>query len=239
MSPKEVKLLKPQNNYYRDLAMNCAKKNISVDLFSLPSSYVDLASIGMLSHFTGGQVNYYMHFKAQTHGVKLSHDLQTVLLRETGFDGVLRVRCSTGVGIKRYYGNQVLRAADLMGLSTVDCDKSFVAEAEILDKLRPGSNAYFQAALLYTMNGEKRIRVLTISTPVTHDARYIYENLNPGVAINVIGKMSISKVLNSNLVEAKKAIFNIISVILAGYYRVCQGIFLLILDQWNFYWRRT
>ena len=56
--------------------------------------------------------------------VKLKKALERVLLRETGFEAVMRIRCSVGYKITHFYGHFHLRSADLMALPNIDEDKA-------------------------------------------------------------------------------------------------------------------
>jgi protein transport protein SEC24 len=46
---------------------------------------------------TGGQIYYYPSFNIHNHGEQLYRELYRNLARESGFDGLLRVRTSAGI----------------------------------------------------------------------------------------------------------------------------------------------
>jgi protein transport protein SEC24 len=51
---KEVELLVPGNDFYKNFALDASKQQITVDTFFFSAQYTDIASIGTLSQFTGG-----------------------------------------------------------------------------------------------------------------------------------------------------------------------------------------
>jgi protein transport protein SEC24 len=78
------------------------ENRVSVDVFLCPPvGFVDVASIGNLSKQTGGQVYLYPNFNVMKDGEKLQMDLIRNVTRNTGYDGLLRVR--TGSGMNFFY----------------------------------------------------------------------------------------------------------------------------------------
>jgi len=100
--------MKPQNEFYKKFALNCSNDHIAVDIFifSRENQYCDVATLGALSEISGGQLYYYPNFNAQTlDSHKFAMDLYTDLTRETGFEAVMRVRCSQGATVQNHFGN--------------------------------------------------------------------------------------------------------------------------------------
>lgn len=56
-------LLQPQVPFYTNLAKDCVKHGVGIDLFLFPNGYTDVATIGRLSSITGGSIYKYSHFK--------------------------------------------------------------------------------------------------------------------------------------------------------------------------------
>ena len=120
--------------------------------------YTDIAS-----SFTAGQVLYYPKFQAAVHGQKLGADIMDALLREQGFEAVLRIRCSkgqeillsvyadvlSGLRVENYYGHYFRRSSDLLTLANVDSAKSFGIEIKLDDSIINSNVLYLQTALLY------------------------------------------------------------------------------------------
>eukprot|EP01129_Flabellula_baltica_P004575 TRINITY_DN1598_c0_g1_i7.p1 TRINITY_DN1598_c0_g1~~TRINITY_DN1598_c0_g1_i7.p1 ORF type:complete len:718 (+),score=156.54 TRINITY_DN1598_c0_g1_i7:361-2514(+) len=220
-TPKEVSLLKPEGNFYKDLGLECSSKNVGIDTFIFASSsFNDTATIGILSQFTGGQIFHYSHFSASAYGVKFSRDLQSTLLRETGFEAVMRVRCSLGLEIKKHFGHYLLRTTNLMALCAIDSDKAIAVQFDMTDNIA-SPDVYYQSALLYTnTRGEKVIRVFTLPVTASPDLRQVYDSLDFATLTNLIGKMAINKSLDSNLGNAREAVLNMCVDIIANYMKV-------------------
>ncbi|KAJ3406153.1 COPII subunit [Chytriomyces hyalinus] len=196
-TPKEVTLLQPQSTFYKGFAVDCSRSHISVDLFAFNSQYLDLATLkltpqspGSLAKVTGGSNYYYPTFNPSNPQdlAKLSTELHNYFSRPLALEAVLRVRASKGLKMSRFYGNFFLRSTDLLALPTVNPDNSYAIEMEIQDPL-PGAVACFQTALLHTSsNGERRIRVLTLTVPVTDSYGDLFTSADQ-YAIATRGKM--------------------------------------------------
>lgn len=102
---KERTVLTPQNTSYNNLGQDCAGAGCTVDLFVFNNSYIDLATIGQVSRLTGGEVYKYTYFQADIDGERLVRDIEKNIARPVAFDGVMRVRTSTGVRPTDFYGH--------------------------------------------------------------------------------------------------------------------------------------
>jgi len=120
---------------------------IGVDLFSFAPAYSDLASLSTLAKYTGGQVYYFPSFGAQRDGVKLKADLTHNLLRETGWEAVMRIRCSRGLRISSFHGHFFIRSTDLLALPVVDGDKAYAVQIAHEENVMPTQHAYVQVSV--------------------------------------------------------------------------------------------
>ncbi|XP_057422859.1 protein transport protein SEC24 C-like isoform X2 [Lotus japonicus] len=162
------KLLQPADKTFKELAVEFAEYQVCVDVFVTTQTYVDMASISAIPRTTGGQVYYYYPFSALSDSAKLYNDLRWNITRPQGFEAVMRLRCSQGIQVQEYYGNFCKRIPTDVDLPGIDCDKTFMVTLKHDDKLQDGSECAFQCALLYTtVHGQRRIRVITLSLPVT------------------------------------------------------------------------
>ncbi|KAI4357332.1 hypothetical protein L6164_001288 [Bauhinia variegata] len=162
------KLLQPADKTLKTLAIEFAEYQVCVDVFLTAQTYVDIASISAIPRTTGGQVYYYYPFSALSDPAKLYNDLRWNITRPQGFEAVMRVRCSQGIQVQEYHGNFCKRIPTDVDLAGIDCDKTFLVTLKHDDKLQDGSECAFQCALLYTtLYGQRRIRVITLSLPVT------------------------------------------------------------------------
>jgi len=201
---KEAVMLQPATDYYKTIALDCSKNQICVDLFTFPQQYIDLASLSPLSKFTGGQLYHYPGFDASRDADTFAHDLRRTLLRNTGFEAVMRVRCTKGVKVHAFHGNYYLRGADLLALPNIDCDKGFACEISHEEQQISCSHVCMQCALLYTTStGERRIRVHTLNVPVVSTIADLYAAIDTEAMVTVMGKAAIDMGISTKLAEAR------------------------------------
>lgn len=207
---KESTLLQPSNDgeFYKELALSCTSQQLSVDLFLFSNDYTDTASLGTLCQITGGSMYYYPSFVASRDGQVFAANLIHSLTRDTAWEAVMRVRTSRGLTINSYHGNYFLKTSDLLGLPTIDSDKTITLQMGISDSIGQ-KYASLQSALLYTHScGERRVRVFTISIPVVSNYQDLFRYADISVVTSLISKMAIDKALSSSLNDARDAIAN-------------------------------
>ncbi|KAF5463266.1 hypothetical protein F2P56_019190 [Juglans regia] len=204
---KEHMLRLPEDPFYKQMAAELTKNQISVNAYAFSEKYTDIASLGALAKYTGGQVYYYPSFQSATHGEKLRHELSRDLTRETAWEAVMRIRCGKGVRFTSYHGNFMLRSTDLMALPAVDCDKAYAAQLSLEDTLLTTQTVYFQVALLYTAScGERRIRVHTAAAPVVADLGEMYRQADSGAIVSLLSRLAIEKTLSHKLEDARNSL---------------------------------
>lgn len=160
------KLLQPVDKTLKTLAIELAELQVCCDLFLTTQEYVDVASLAVVPATTGGQVYYYHPFSATSDSAKLYNDLRWNLTRPQGLEAVMRVRCGQGLQVQEYVGNFNRGTPTDVDLPAIDCDKSVMVTFKHDEKLQDGSEICFQCALLYTtIDGQRRIRVTTLSLP--------------------------------------------------------------------------
>jgi len=215
---KETSLLVADNNWYKEFALDCSRQQISVDVFFCPQQYVDVATLGAISQFTGGQVYFYPSFKLAVDSEKLIRDLSRNITRETGFEAVMRVRMSKGLKAQAHFGNFFIRSTDLLALPNVDADKAFGVQLALSESTLNTKFATFQSALLYTTsNGERRIRVFTQCLPITGQLVDLFKSADVDAVTTLTTKMAIEKAITGKLSDAREALVNKCLEILAIY----------------------
>ena len=134
---------------------------------------------GHVSAQTGGETFFYPNFHAQRDSTKLALEVKHSLTRETGYQALMKVRCSNGLQVAAYHGNFVQHNfnADLE-FGVIDADKAVGVMFSYDGKLDAKLDAHFQCALLYTTaNGERRVRctntVASVSEGAVESMRYI------------------------------------------------------------------
>ncbi|KAL5729064.1 Protein transport protein Sec24A [Ranunculus cassubicifolius] len=206
---REHALRLPEESFYKQMAADLTKYQIGVNVYTFSDKYTDVASLGTLAKYTGGQVYYYQGFQAEIHGEKLRYELSRDLTRETAWESVMRIRCGKGVRFTTYHGHFMLRSTDLLALPAVDCDKAFVAQLSLEDQLLTTQVVYFQVALLYTSSsGERRIRVHTAAAPVVTDLAEMYRMADTGAIVTCLSRLAIEKTMSHKLEDARQSVLS-------------------------------
>ncbi|CAB1113207.1 unnamed protein product [Ectocarpus sp. CCAP 1310/34] len=204
---REHLLLKAENPWYQNKAVEFSKLQICVDLFLFGSGYSDVATLVNLPKFTAGQLFYYAAFNAQSEGVKFSAELTRVLTRATAFEAVMRVRATRGLRITNFYGNYFIRGTDLLALPNCTPDSVFAVEFGYDEQLLTASVISVQAALLYTTScGERRIRVHNLAVPVETVVQNVFDSVSIDVLCNILAKQALEVSLKSGLDSARSKI---------------------------------
>lgn len=84
-------ILAPQNTFYNQLGQECVAAGCSVDMFTFPNAYIDIATIGQICRLTGGQLHKYTYFVVFAFVLPLSFLSNTEFLNVC-FTTILRVR---------------------------------------------------------------------------------------------------------------------------------------------------
>lgn len=186
----EKALLEPGLPFYSDLATALVEKQISVDVFLGGAQYTDVATLSGLAQHSGGQLFYYPAFQAGSPSAEaLYGDVFHVLTRETGFEAVYRVRVPQGAKVSAFYGNFSISNTDLMVIPVCHSDMTVVLQFSLESVLNMPCFPV-QGALLYTTaSGERRIRVHTMSIPISNVLGHLYERVNQDVVVAVAMQM--------------------------------------------------
>ncbi|KAE8713710.1 Protein transport protein Sec24-like [Hibiscus syriacus] len=204
---KEHILRLPEDPFYKQMAADLTKYQIGINIYAFSDKYTDIASLGTLAKYTGGQVYYYPSFQSGIHGEKLRHELARDLTRETAWEAVMRIRCGKGIRFTTYHGNFMLRSTDLLALPAVDCDKAYAMQLSLEETLLTTQTVYFQVALLYTAScGERRIRVHTAAAPVVTDLGEMYRQADTGAIVSLFCRLAIERTLTSKLEDARNSL---------------------------------
>ncbi|KAA0146131.1 hypothetical protein FNF29_08233 [Cafeteria roenbergensis] len=225
-SPSEYKLLSPDDDpkaqglYYRQQAAEFSRQQISVDTFFFSPGYADVASIAAVSRFTSGQAYHYPAFTAAADGARFHADLVQDLTRTTGFEAVMRVRCSRGVRVLNFYGNFFIRGQDLLAMPNITSDTAFNIELEhASEPIAPGSKVTIQGALLYTnAKGERRITVHTLAIPVATRPLDVLQAADAEAVANMISKRGLDTVLRTGLAQGRDAIHSQVAAIVRAHH---------------------
>ena len=187
----EKKLFQTEHPGWKKTASKMVESGVGVDLFiaSGSGSYMDVATIGKflirrsasislnvfpghVTAATGGETYFYPNYVAPRDSEKLGLEIKRSLTRETGYQALMKVRCSNGLQVASYHGNFIQHTfgADLE-FGVIDADKAMGVMFSYDGKLDSKLDAHFQCALLYTTaSGERRVRCTNTVASVSEGA---------------------------------------------------------------------
>ena len=187
----EKKLFQTEHPGWKKTASKMVESGVGVDFFigSASGGYMDVATIGRfrrskslfsglmvcaghVSAATGGETYFYPNYVAPRDSQKLELEVKHTLTRETGYQALMKVRCSNGLQVSSYHGNfhQNTFGADLE-FGVIDADKAMGVIFSYDGKLDSKLDAHFQCALLYTSaSGERRVRCTNTVASVSEGA---------------------------------------------------------------------
>jgi protein transport protein SEC24 len=203
----EHTLLNAEEKWYKDIGMELSRYQICVDTFVFPYQYADVASLSVLSRYTGGSVYLYPGFSGVRDGIKFEYELKHCLTRATAFEAVFRVRATRGINITAFYGNYFIRGTDLLALPNCTSDSTFALDLSYEDALLSASVITVQSALLYTSaTGERRIRVSTMILPVTMSLADMVASADVDTVVNLLAKQSTETALKTGFENARNRV---------------------------------
>lgn len=194
----KVEMLKPSTVFYQDLAKKYAKSGVGMDLYSFSSSFVDLATVGHIAHSTGGHVHNYANYVGQRDGKKFIAEFVKHNTAECGTQCLLKVRCSNGLQVTKYFGNIYTDEnhpdSDPF-IGCLDADSTIGVLFQHDGKLDTKLDAHFQAALLYTSaNGERRVRVVNVLASVSEQFKPVMNYIDVDSCVGIITREALSHI---------------------------------------------
>jgi protein transport protein SEC24 len=166
---KEKTLFAPNDAFWRNTADELAECGVGVNTFVFPDQACDLATVGILSATTGGEMFFHPKFQPVRDRDALSDEIKRVIVRETAYNATVRIRCSNGLRVSEHTGAFYQRSLTDLEIGTLDESKAFTATIKHEGhKLDERQMAYVQVATLYTSaSGERRVRVLNASYSIS------------------------------------------------------------------------
>lgn len=220
---KERNLLTAQSEKYKQLGEECVKNGVCVNTWVFPSQYMDLATIRTVSHLTGGDLRYYPAFKLDNkHSIayQLNHDIH----RQTGYDGVLRIRCSDGLQVMDHYGACHMSTYTDVDMTGIDQDKAIAAVMKHDGKLDLNRGVSFQCALLYTTrDGHRRVRVHNLQLAVTSQISDVFRYGDVDATVSVMLRQTIFDLFHKNRKELHTKLTDACVDILTAYRNNCAS----------------
>jgi protein transport protein SEC24 len=214
---EEKSLLTPVGTTYNTWGVDLVNAGICVDLWFFPvSTQLELTTVSQLASMTGGDIHFFANFNPVKDTVRISHDLRHSLIRESGYNAVLRIRCSNGLCLFAHYqqklcisltvfiihigltthqqfGNFHMKNSTDIELAGIDQDKAIAFIVKHDEKLDTKLDASFQCAMLYTTAaGQRRVRVINLSLPVTDNIGSVFRSAQMDVTLNLLMKQGIN-----------------------------------------------
>ncbi|NWQ64072.1 SC24D protein, partial [Neopipo cinnamomea] len=221
---KEKTLFQPQGNCYEALARDCVANGCCVDLFLFPNQYVDVASVGLVTMYTGGTLYKYNNFQLDGDSPQFLSDLRKDIGKKTGFDATMRVRTSTGFRATEFLGAIYMNNTTDVEMAAVDCDKAVTVEFKHDDKLNEDTGALIQCALLYTtVSGQRRIRIHNIGLNCSAQLADVYRTCETDALINFFAKSAFKAILSQPLKTVRDILVNQTAHMLACYKKNCAS----------------
>ncbi|KAI2627841.1 beta-sandwich domain of Sec23/24 [Hypoxylon sp. NC1633] len=219
----DKKLFSTEHPAWKKAAEKMVAAGVGVDFFlAAPSGgYLDIATIGHVASTTGGESFYYPNFVAGRDNAKLSLEIKHTVTRETGYQALMKVRCSNGLQISAYHGNFIQHTfgADLE-IGVIDADKAVGVTFGYDGKLDSKLDAHFQSALLYTTaSGERRVRCNNVIASVSDNPRECMKFVDQDAVYTILAKEAASKLssTSSTLKDIRLGLTEKTIDILAGY----------------------
>lgn len=221
---KEKTVLAPQTTFYNQLGQECVAAGCSVDIFTFPNAYIDIATIGQVCRLTGGQIHKYMYFVANIDGDRLIGDLHRAVSHQVAFDAIMRVRTSTGIRPTDFFGNYFMSNTTDVELAAVDTDKGLCVEIKHDDKLTDEEAVYIQTAILYTsVGGQRRLRIHNLSLNTCSQMADLYRNCELDTLMNYFSKACLRQLCDQPPKQVKENLINKCAQNLACYRKNCAS----------------
>jgi protein transport protein SEC24 len=167
---------------------------------------------------TGGDTFHYSNFIAHRDAGRLAGDFTRTVTRETGYQAMMKVRCSNGLHVVDYDGNFFQHKPTEVEFGNIDADKGIIVKFKHEAKLDTKFDIVFQSALLYTTaTGERRVRVQNMSARATNDIDEVFKHADEDAVVATIAKEASFKMLTKTSREVRDGIGDKCIRILAAY----------------------
>jgi protein transport protein SEC24 len=151
----------------------------------------------------------------------LSKEIKHTVTRMTGYQALMKVRCSNGLQVSAYHGNFTHHTfgADLE-FGVIDADKAIGVMFSYDGKLDPKLDAHFQSALLYTTaNGERRVRCHNLVASVAENGGEAMKFVDQDAIVTIMAKEAASRIPERSMKDVRGLLTEKTVDILAGYRR--------------------
>lgn len=212
------KNLKCGDDFYLNFSKLLLKSHVSLDLFCTASASIDLATLAHPVFVTSGTLKYYNDFQIDKDEFAFLNDLLYSVSSTVGYQAQLKVRASSGLSVYNYYSQSIDNTDRDPIIPVLTKDQIFPTLLKLEEKLKVGTNVYFQAAILYTdLNGIRKVRCINTSGTVSDNVGEIFKFVNQDAVTNIIIQDILRSLGDCNFVEIRKTIDDKLSDILTQY----------------------
>ncbi|KFV98091.1 PREDICTED: protein transport protein Sec24D [Eurypyga helias] len=224
LNTDKEKVFSTLNATYEALARDCVANGCCVNLFLFPNQHVDVASMGLVTMYTGGTLYKYNNFQLDADSPQFLSDLRKDVEKKTGFDAIMRVRTSTGFRATDFFGAIYMNNTTDVEMAAVDCDKAVTVEFKHDDKLNEDTGALIQCAVLYTsVSGHRRLRIHNIGLNCSSQLADVYKTCETDALINFFAKSAFKAILSQPLKTVREILVNQTAHMLACYRKNCAS----------------
>lgn len=207
------------NKFYQELTNEFVKNNIGVNLFVASTSNVDLINLGTFANNTGGTIKEWLPFNVERDDITLIFEIKKVIDNIAGYQCQLKIRCSRGLQVNKYYGPFKTMSGDASpNLSIVSGDTSIATDFIYDSNLDTKKDAHFQAALLYTTKeGVRKVRVINSILSVTQRIADVFDFCDQDTVNKLLIKRILENFRKSTIVALKNTLVMQCCEIMAAY----------------------
>lgn len=208
------------NVYYQKLLKEFIKNNVSLNLFIGSQGSVDLGNLGNFAVKSGGTVREWYHFNIERDEVTFMYAIKEAIDSIAGYQCQLKVRCSHGLIVKKYYGGFKTEddSGSAISIPNVGGSTTIVCEFGYNGSLDTKNDAHFQAALLYTSAaGVRKVRVINSIVSVTQRIVDVFSFSDQDVIVKLLLRESLDSFPTGVLVGLKNALLMKVSDINSSY----------------------
>ena len=217
------------HSFYDELAMEAGTSGIGIDICLCTNRYVDAATLSLLPQRTGGELRWWGGFSGARYADvrSLQSFVEGVVLRTAGWDGVLKLRCSTGLKVTKYNGNCLDPTKPEVTIATIDTESCITVELQQIGSFDVGGCVCLQAALLYTRSdGQRMIRVHTLRLFVCDSLSMLFKHADLHATAVAFAKSScamVREVTDATIMEVRRRLNSHIIDVLFAYRSSCAS----------------
>ncbi|QEU58261.1 Sfb3 [Kluyveromyces lactis] len=218
------KHLRCEDEFYKKLAHDFLKSWIGIDLFVTSTAYIDLATTSYPVIATSGHLHHYSNFNINKDEFRFVNDILGSVKCTVGYQGMLKVRCSSGLSVYNYYSESVKNTDEDPVIPVLTRDQKFDVLFKYDDTLKVGEDVCFQAALLYTdIHGVRKVRAINTTAAVNSNVIEVFKFVNQDVVSSIMIKDVLATLEDCNFNEIRKNIDRKIIEIFTQYRALCGG----------------